>query len=74
MALFKKKPKEEPKPMEQTKVEDLNVAKDQTTKEEMTLEEVVSLKTESWYKAQVIELLFSIDASLKTILEKQEKE
>lgn len=73
---FLKKKQEEKKPEPVTATEDLNVSKTGSTtpkETELTLEEVISTHSESWYKAQLIELLVGIHAELRTLREEVEK-
>jgi len=78
MGLFKKKEvkTEEQKKQEikdtEPKVENLNVGTSQP-EQEVTLDNIISLNTEAWYKAQVLEQLGQLNANLVALVEEVKK-
>lgn len=77
MGFLKKTPKVEEKKIDATVTEDLNVSKTGSTtpkpEVELTLEEVIATHSDSWYKAQLIDLLVGIHAELRALREEVEK-
>jgi hypothetical protein len=74
--MFKKKKIEPLLPQEETQTQDLNVGKTPTQElpKEMTLEEAIWHNGETWYKAQLLQVLAGIQEELRTIRELNETE
>ena len=75
--MFKKKKEEPLTPQEETQTQELNVGKTQRQQEqpkEMTLEEAIWNNGETWYKAQILQVLAGIHEELRTIRELNETE